>query len=191
MNKAEIIRRCLLAGLSVTAAAGIVIALPEIRHDEGRSLTAYWDKFGQVWTIGDGNTIGVKQGDVITDEQADEMTLSGLIYFGQTTEAALPEVSPRTFAAVLNFHYNIGSTQFLKSQVVRKFRAGDFVGGCRAMLNFKYAGYLTAREQANPRIPKDKTWPTRRNCSIREHGCPGLWDRRVKRMNQCLEGIQQ
>ena len=51
-----------------------------IKTFESKRLKAYQDAVG-VWTIGYGHTKDVKQGMVITDEQADAFLASDLIYF--------------------------------------------------------------------------------------------------------------
>ena len=48
-----------------------------IKHFEGCELKAYLCPAG-VWTIGYGHTKGVKEGDVITAEEADAMLLAEL-----------------------------------------------------------------------------------------------------------------
>jgi lysozyme len=44
-----------------------------VKHFEGCRLTAYWDKYGKVWTIGWGETEGVKKGMKISQEMADAL----------------------------------------------------------------------------------------------------------------------
>ena len=52
--------------------------LQDIKESEGLELTAYWDEYGKVWTIGYGSTFyedgsPVKEGDKITKKRAEEL----------------------------------------------------------------------------------------------------------------------
>lgn len=56
--------------------------LQDIKESEGLELTAYWDDYGKVWTIGYGSTFyedgsPVKEGDKITKKRAEEL-LNGM-----------------------------------------------------------------------------------------------------------------
>ena len=81
-----------------------------IEEFEGCRLTAYQDSVG-VWTIGYGHTKGVKQGQVITREQAEH-------YLAQDVKNAEKNVSSfdviyhwnqNQFDALVSFAFNVGS----------------------------------------------------------------------------------
>lgn len=77
---------------------------------EGCRLKAYWDKTGKVWTIGYGHTEGVKEGDVITDEQA----ITFLKYDCRKAENSVNKYNyiykwnQNEFDALVSFTFNCG-----------------------------------------------------------------------------------
>lgn len=77
---------------------------------EGCRLKAYWDKTGKVWTIGYGHKEGVKEGDVITDEQA----ITFLKYDCRKAENSVNKYNyiykwnQNEFDALVSFTFNCG-----------------------------------------------------------------------------------
>lgn len=128
-----------------------------IRHFEGCSLIAYLCPAG-VWTIGWGRTKGVKQGDVITQKQAD----LNLIIDVQEYEAAVIELvtvylKQCQFDALTSFVYNIGRGNFYRSTMLKLLNKGEmaeaaahFVKWNKASVNNKYVALpgLTKRRLA-------------------------------------------
>lgn len=81
-----------------------LLAAKLIQAIEGCRLVAYWDKTGKKWTIGFGHTANVKEGDVITYEQA-------LAFFEQDAAPLIALVQDRPVfeaAALVSFGYNCG-----------------------------------------------------------------------------------
>lgn len=82
----------------------------KIASFEGCRLKAYWDKTGKVWTIGYGHTEGVKEGDVITDEQA----ITFLKYDCRKAENSVNKYNyiykwnQNEFDALVSFTFNCG-----------------------------------------------------------------------------------
>lgn len=106
-------------------------ALNLIKRYEGCRLKAYRCPSG-VLTIGYGNTTylngeKVKEGDVITQEEADALFKRTVDEFehqvkmilGDTLKAILPESS---ISALVSFAYNVGITAFGKSTLLRIIR---------------------------------------------------------------------
>jgi lysozyme len=92
---------------------------------EGCKLTAYLCP-AKIFTIGFGNTFyldgtPVKQGDKITEEQAEELFKSILVNFENCVLKALgkTKVSQNKFDALVSLAYNIGCGNFRKSSVLR------------------------------------------------------------------------
>ena len=86
-----------------------------IKSFEGCHLTAYKCPAG-VWTIGYGHTAGVKEGQVITQNVADQYLKSDLEKFEKYVEATGLQLNQNQFDALVSFTYNCGNGN-LKSLV--------------------------------------------------------------------------
>ena len=80
-----------------------------IRSFEGCRLKAYQCPAG-VWTIGYGHTAGVKEGDTITQEQADEYLRNDLAKYEKAVlnYDAIYHFNQNQFDALVSFTYNCG-----------------------------------------------------------------------------------
>ena len=79
-----------------------------IKQFEGCSLSAYKCSRG-IWTIGWGHTAGVKQGDRITQEKADELLKNDLkIYEAHVASIVKIPLKQNEFDALVSFCYNCG-----------------------------------------------------------------------------------
>ena len=111
-----------------------------VKEFEGLRLDAYRCAAGVV-TIGYGYTNragfgpGVKMGDRWTQKQAEDMLTLGLEVFA---EEIAPHIKARTndneFGAMLSLAYNIGTGNFAKSTMLKRFNAGDKAGAAKAMM---------------------------------------------------------
>lgn len=127
-----------VGGMAAVAAV-ISLAIPMIQVWEGRSLVAYADIAG-IPTICDGETRGVKMGDVATPIQCDAMTEAAVSEFETAIRPCLPENLPtETRASFVVTAYNIGVGAFCKSSMSRKAMAGDLPGACQALLTWNKA----------------------------------------------------
>jgi lysozyme len=128
---------------AVAAIAGALCAaclLPFTASREGERLTAYQDIAG-VWTICDGDTVGVQRGMTQTPAQCAvrlDVRLAGHL---RAVLAATPGLKPFPYrlAAAADIAYNIGDGAYAGSTVAKRFRAGDWRGGCDAMLAWNKA----------------------------------------------------
>jgi lysozyme len=160
------VSRVLIAALGLSAAGLVGLAV-----DEGYRDKAYPDPVHgtKVPTIGFGTTGGVKMGDTTTPVKALQRKLTDL----QEMEGAVKRcvnvpLHQHEYDAYLNFSYNIGTTKFCGSTLVKKLNAGDYAGACREMARWTYAGAT--------------------NCALPENRskCGGLVVRRQKLVAQCL-----
>lgn len=111
-----------------------------IRQFEGKRLKAYLCPAGK-WTIGYGWTIGVKQGDVWTDEKAEQMLVTGLVDYERAVTSAIGN-APTTqgqFDAFVCLAYNIGVANFLRSSVLREHKAQNYLVAGNAFLKWDKA----------------------------------------------------
>ena len=99
-----------------------------IKQFEGCSLKAYFCP-AKVLTIGWGQTHGVKEGMFWTQEQADEDLLKeATACIGQALKASpvLTGESPKRQAAIADFIYNCGITNYNSSTLKKKVDAKDW-----------------------------------------------------------------
>jgi len=110
-----------------------------IKGFEGLRLQAYLCPAG-VWTIGYGHTKGVRKGDVITEEDAEQMLRDDLIVFERcVTENVEVPLSQNQFDALVSFTFNVGCGAFKGSTLLRKLNAGDPCA-CDELLRWTKAG---------------------------------------------------
>lgn len=91
------------------------LGLNLIKKYEGCRLTAYKDAVG-IWTIGYGHTRGVKEGQTITPEQADDFLRSDLENAEKHVTAydSIYHFSQSQFDALVSFTYNCGAGNLKK-----------------------------------------------------------------------------
>jgi lysozyme len=101
------------------------LGLRILKSFESCRLKAYQDS-GGVWTIGWGDTGGVKPGQVITQAEADARLGRRLGEFCRGVSALLPNpVSDDQFSALVVFAYNLGLGKLSASTLLKKVRASD------------------------------------------------------------------
>lgn len=100
-----------------------------IKKWEKLRLVAYLPTPDDVWTIGWGHTLGVKKGDKITKDQAQE-------FFIQDKQWAEDAVNQRVkvpltqeqFDALVSLVFNIGADSFRRSTLLKKLNRKDYQG---------------------------------------------------------------
>ena len=121
------------------------LGIETMHHFEGCKLTAYQCP-AKVWTIGWGNTFypdktPVKQGDVITQEQANALFETVMNNFALGVKKCLTkEVNENQFSALVCFAYNVGIGSLQKSTLLKKINinpndetiAGEFAKWTKA-----------------------------------------------------------
>lgn len=100
-----------------------------IKKWEKLKLVAYLPTPDDVWTIGWGHTLGVKQGDRITKEQAQEFFLQDK----QWAEDAVNQkvkvpLTQEQFDALVSLVFNIGANAFSRSTLLKKLNRKDYQG---------------------------------------------------------------
>ena len=78
-----------------------------IKQFEGCSLTAYLCPAGY-WTIGYGHAIGVKPGQTVTQEQADDLLQKDMATFCGHVQKAFPKLNDNQFSALVSLCFNVG-----------------------------------------------------------------------------------
>jgi lysozyme len=142
-----------LVGAVGVAAAAILSPFVSGWESGGKQhLTAYQDIVG-VWTLCDGETLGVKKGDTDTAEGCAirlDMRLAG---FAQEVAKCTPSLRGKDemWASATSLAYNIGTGAYCKSTVDRQFDAGNLRAACDAYLMWNKAGGRVVQGLANRR----------------------------------------
>ena len=96
-----------------------------VKHFEGFESAAYLCP-ANVWTIGYGRTKNVKEGDVITEIQAERDLLEELEEFGEQVLSVVDvELNQNEFDALTSWTYNLGVGNLRSSTLLKKLNAGD------------------------------------------------------------------
>lgn len=140
------------AGIATAVAAAIAIAIPGLKVFEGRELNPYRDIVG-VWTVCDGATnVEMRR---YTDAECDTLTQK---LVSQTYAPAILHCTPgvidrpKVFAATIQLVYNIGPAAYCRSGIAKQFNAGNWVAGCNAFAQWRFAGGRPVQGLVNRRM---------------------------------------
>jgi lysozyme len=109
--------------------SALEILIKLIKDSEGCKLKSYKCPAG-IWTIGYGQTKGVKEGMVWTQQQADEDIIkTALQAFNEAIKASpiLSTANMEKQAAIADFVYNLGITNYNKSTLKLRVDKGNWV----------------------------------------------------------------
>ena len=109
--------------------SALEILIKLIKDSEGCKLKAYKCPAG-IWTIGYGQTKGIKEGMVWTQQQADEDIIkTALQAFNEAIKASpiLATANMEKQAAIADFVYNLGITNYNKSTLKQRVDEGNWV----------------------------------------------------------------
>ncbi len=93
-----------------------------IKGFESLRVEAYRCPAG-VWTIGYGHIAGVKRGDRIDAQKAEQLLADDLRESEAVVSRECPGLSQNRFDALVSFVFNVGETQFLRSTLLKCVRA--------------------------------------------------------------------
>jgi lysozyme len=147
-------------------AAVLVVGVQFTAKWEGKSNTAYWDRYGKVWTYGYGETAGATKGSYCTDEECLSMLQKRWKGFYDEMVEAFPKLSGAPIsvqATATDLAYNNGTAKIKAaantSLYLREGRWRDF------------CNILPAWSKSNGKFVK------------------GLHNRRVDSRSLCLSGL--
>jgi lysozyme len=109
--------------------SALEILIKLIKDSEGCKLKAYKCPAG-IWTIGYGQTKGIKEGIVWTQQQADEDIIKAALQaFNEAIKASpiLATANMEKQAAIADFVYNLGITNYNKSTLKLRVDKGNWV----------------------------------------------------------------
>lgn len=93
-----------------------------IKQHEGLRLEAYRCPAG-IYTIGYGHTAGVRRGDIIDEQKAEQLLAEDLKKFEAVVNRECPGVSQNQFDALVSFTFNLGETNLRKSTLLKCVKA--------------------------------------------------------------------
>lgn len=125
------------ARIAAGAIAVSAVCLIGIANREQFRSVAYQDS-GGVWTVGYGETKGVKKGDRITPERALIRLGDSVDGYAKQIKACFGEVPlyQHEFDAYVDLAYNVGAGAVCKSSIPRKLKAGQYEEACQTILSF-------------------------------------------------------
>ena len=134
-----------------------------IKKFEGCRLEAYYCS-GGVLTIGYGHTGGVKETDVITQEEADKLLKGDVLKFEQYVEDnVIVELDQSQFDALVAWTFNLGPGNLRESTMLKKLNNSDFASVPFEMRRWNRAGGKTLdglirRRNAEALLFQSKEW---------------------------------
>lgn len=134
-----------------------------IKQWEGLRLGAYKDAIG-VWTIGYGHTSAagkpfVHKGMTITEKQAEELLCKDLRQFENTVAKAVTvSLNSWQFAALVSFCYNVGTTAFCNSTLLKKLNQGEYEAVPAELQKWTKAGGKRLRGLVHRRVAEAGLW---------------------------------
>lgn len=121
-----------VAAISLSATALVAIVL-----HEGYKENAYIPVAGDIPTIGFGTTSGVKLGDRTSPEKALQVALRDIQKFeGALKQCVKVPLSQGEYDVYISLSYNIGSSSFCRSTLVKKLNQQDYQGACQEILRW-------------------------------------------------------
>jgi lysozyme len=145
-----------LVGIIGFAAASILTPFISSHESSGKVVThAYHgaaDPVG-VWTICDGDTIGVKKGDVETTQGCAIRVDKRLAQFAKPVLQCTPSLygHPNQLAAAISLAYNIGGPGYCGSTAAKRFNARQWAAACDAFLLWDKANGVVVQGLKNRR----------------------------------------
>ena len=111
------------------------------KSHEGLRLTAYRDCAG-ILTIGFGHTgPDVREGQTISEAEAENLLLADLApAIRCVNDAVKVPLTQGQFDALVDFVYNSGRGNFLRSSLLVKLNSGDYAGAAAQFMKWVYAG---------------------------------------------------
>ena len=111
-----------------------------IKEFEGLRLEAYLDSV-DVPTIGYGHTRGVKLGQTISQEQAEDFLEEDIHEFELAIQRLVHvNLTQNQFDALVSFTFNLGIGSLKQSTLLKKLNAGDITGAANEFNRWVYAG---------------------------------------------------
>jgi lysozyme len=101
-----------------------------VKSFEGFKAQAYKCPAG-VWTVGYGTTENVHPGDVVNEQEAEELLLNDLMEASKAVDDLVDvQITQNQYDALTSFIYNVGREAFRNSTLLKLMNAGKGVHEC-------------------------------------------------------------
>lgn len=111
-----------------------------IKKFEGCALKAYKCPAG-IWTIGYGHTSGVKEGQTITQKEAEAFLKQDLLTFEtHVSNLVTVTINQNQFDALVSFCYNVGAGNLKSSTLLKLVNTKNFKAAAEQFDRWVYAG---------------------------------------------------
>jgi len=119
---------------------------------EGRVYEPYKDVAG-VWTVCDGHTgTDIIKGKKYTNRECDRLLWNDLQPVKKSVDGLVKvPLGEYQRAALYSFTYNVGSSAFSKSTLLKRLNSGDVDGACEELRRWVYAGGMKWKGLQNRR----------------------------------------
>lgn len=125
---------------------------------EGRRYYPYYD-VGHVLTVCDGHTgSDIRKGHRYTDAECDALTRKDIIAHEKRMLACAPQlmnVPDKSYVAINDWAYNVGTGAACKSTLIHKLKADDLKGACRELSRWVYVNGRVIRGLEVRRVTGD------------------------------------
>lgn len=115
-----------------------------------------------VWTIGWGHTRGVKEGQIITQAQADSLLEGDLLTFVNYVNNLGLKLTQGQFDALVDFAYNCGTGNLEKSTLLRKVKVNAPITEIQA----EFRRWNKGGGKVLPGLVKRREWEAQRYAEI-------------------------
>ena len=108
-----------------------------IKKHEGLRLEAYLPTPNDVWTIGYGHTHTAKQGQKITEAQAEALLRKDITWAEEAVnKSVVVPLTQNQFDALVSFVFNVGAGAFGSSTLLRLLNSKDYDGAANQFLRW-------------------------------------------------------
>lgn len=165
--------RVAVGGLTLSFAAAVALLV-----DEGFTDRAVIPVKGDVPTVAFGMTerpdgSPVRMGDTATPIEGLKRSQAYLARAETRVKACLTApLHQAEYDTMMNFSYQYGQARLCNSNIVAKANAGDYIGSCKAYLDFRFVKKYDCSTTIN---------------GERNRVCWGVWTRSKERHDKCME----
>ena len=134
-----------------------------IKKFEGCKLKSYKCPAG-VWTIGYGHTEDIKEGDIVSPEEANKLLRADVFKFEEyVTDNVIVNLTQNQFDALVAWTFNLGVGNLRNSTMLKKLNNADYTSVPFEMKRWNKAGGktldgLVRRRQAESLLFESKEW---------------------------------